>query len=207
MCRDALTGERGLVDLQGGRRDDAPVGGNLVAGGEQDDVPDDDPFGGDLEFGPTSPDPCRHLHHRLERVHGALRLALLTQAHDRVEEGECEEQDGGVPLADRRGHDGRADQDQLHVRAVLVDEAQPAWLGLLFGKRVGPACAQQCSRPFSAVTDRRVHAESRRHLSAGQRIPEHSWLWYTRVLVRGDVRHGPSVAIGRSGGSTISAPL
>ncbi len=133
LRRDALTGQGRLVDLQRRRRDDAPVGGNLVARGQKDDITDDDLFGGDLELGPTPAHPGGDLHHRLERVHRTLGLALLSQTHHRVEEGERDEQDSGVPLADRSGHDRRADEDQLHVGAVLIEEAQPPRLGLLLG--------------------------------------------------------------------------
>ena len=57
--RGALPGERRLVDLQRAGRDDPPVGGHLVAGGEEDDVTDDDLFGGDLESRPRRAGPGR----------------------------------------------------------------------------------------------------------------------------------------------------
>ena len=77
--------KRRLVDLQRARLDDPPVRGHLVAGSKQDKIADDDLLGVDLGLGAVTPDARRRLDHRLERVHRALRLALLAQANDRVD--------------------------------------------------------------------------------------------------------------------------
>ena len=84
------------------RGDDAAVGRHLIAGGEQDDVADDELLGRDLGLDPVAPHPGGRLHHRLERVHRALGLALLTQADDRVEHGQEHQQDAGAPLLDEQ---------------------------------------------------------------------------------------------------------
>ena len=99
--RDALAGQRGLVDLQGGGLDEPPVGAHVVTGGEQDHVADDDLVGVDLDLGAVAPDPGGGLEHRLQGVHGALGLALLAQPAERVERGD--QQDG-----DTRWRSGRS---------------------------------------------------------------------------------------------------
>ncbi|MER5694340.1 hypothetical protein ACWDBO_33735 [Streptomyces mirabilis] len=44
----------------------------------------------------------RGFHHRLQGVHRALGLALLAQAHDRVQQGQDDQQDRGGPLLDEQ---------------------------------------------------------------------------------------------------------
>ena len=72
--------------------DDPAVRRYVVAGGQQDDVADHHLLGGDLGLGSVAADPRRRLDHRLERVHRALRLALLAQADDRVEHRDQKQQ-------------------------------------------------------------------------------------------------------------------
>ena len=144
--RHALAGQRGLVDLQRARLDDPPVRRHLVTGRQQDDVADDDLLGGDLGLGSVASDARGRLHHRLERVHRALRLALLAQADDGVEHRDHDQQDAGAPLLDRERHDRRAEQDHLHVAAVLVDESSPARDLRLDRQRVGAVALEQLGR-------------------------------------------------------------
>ena len=70
-------------------------------------------------LGAVAADPGGGLHHRLERVHRALGLALLAQADDRVQQGERDQQDRRAPLRDHQRDDRGGDQDDLHVAAVL----------------------------------------------------------------------------------------
>ena len=49
--RNALAGQRGLVDLQRGGLDEPPVGADVVTGGEQHHVADDHLVGVDLDLG------------------------------------------------------------------------------------------------------------------------------------------------------------
>ena len=90
---NALAGQRGLVDLERARGDDPPVRGHLVAGRDQHDVADDELLGRDLRLGAVATHPRGRLHHRLERVHRALGLALLAQPDDRVEQRDHEQDD------------------------------------------------------------------------------------------------------------------
>src|SRR3954447_2857392 len=151
-----------LVDLQGAGRDDATVGRHLVAGGEQDDVADDELLGRDLGRLAVPADPCRRLQHRPQRVHRALGLALLPQPDDRVQDGEHEEEDRGAPFGDQcRDHRG-GHQDDLHVAAVLLGEPQPARPRLLLGERVRTVRAQPlrhggCRQPGVRVDCERLH--------------------------------------------------
>jgi hypothetical protein len=156
--RGALAGQRRLVDLQRARRDDAPVRRHLVPGGDQDDVADDELLGRDLRLLAAAPHPRGRLHHRLQGVHRALGLALLAQADDRVQQRQQDQQHRRAPLLDRQRHDGGGDQDDLHIAAVLVEEAPPRGRPLLLGQRVRAVRVQKRGRLIRGQPDRRIDA-------------------------------------------------
>ena len=81
--RCALAGERGLVDVERARLDDPTVGGNVVAGGDHHDVAEDDLLCRDRRLDPAPAHPRGLLRQRLEGVHRALGLALLSEADRR----------------------------------------------------------------------------------------------------------------------------
>ena len=162
----ALSGQGRLVDLQRRRLEDAPVGGDGVAGREKHDVADDDLLGVDLGLGAVAADAGGCLDHRLEGVHRALRLALLAQADRGVQDGDREHERGGAPLLDRERHDRCADQDDLHVAAVLVEEPPPAGHRLLLGQRVGAVLGQQFRRLDIREAGRRLDAEAMGYVRA-----------------------------------------
>ncbi len=167
----ALAGERRLVDVQRARLDDPPVGGHVVARGEQHDVAGHDLLRRDLRLDAVAAHARRQLHQRLERVHRALCLALLAQAGHGVEHREGDEDQAGAPLADDQ-RDRRGDQqDDLHVRAVLVEEPPPARLTLLFGKSVGPVLLQQLGGLRHGEAARRVHTEPAGDVLGRERVP------------------------------------
>ena len=127
--------------------DDPPIRRDVVAGREHDDVADDHLFGRDLGLGPVAADPRGRLDHRLERVHRALRLALLAQADDGVEHRDQDQQDARAPLLDRERHDRRGQQDDLHVAAVLLEEAPPTRHRRLRRQRVRAVLLRAARRP------------------------------------------------------------
>jgi len=122
--RDALTGQRGLVDLQRAGGHDPPVGRYLVSRRDQHDVAGDQLLRADLGLRAVPPHPGGRLHHRLQRVHRALGLARLPQPDQGVEERDHEQHDRRAPLLDQQRDDGRPDQDDLHVAGELGQ--QPA---------------------------------------------------------------------------------
>ena len=144
--RNALARQRRLVDLQRARLDDPAVRGHLVAGRQQHDVADHHFLGRDLGLGSVATDPSRRLDHRLQRVHRALGLALLTQAHDCVHHRDEKQQHRRAPLLDRQRDDRGAEQDHLHVAPVLLQEPLPARRRLLHGQRVRPMLGEQIGR-------------------------------------------------------------
>jgi hypothetical protein len=162
--RRAFPRQRRLIDLQRARRDDAPVGGDLVTGRDEHDITDDQLLGGNFGLVPATADPPRRLHHRLQRVHGAFGLTLLPEAHDRVENRQHQQEHSSAPFLDQQRRDRRGGQDELHVAAVLVQEAQPTRLRLLLRKRVGPVRAQQLGGSFGTETARRVDVDRRRNV-------------------------------------------
>ena len=144
------------------RLDDPAVGGDVVAGGEQDDVAEDDLLGRDLGLGAVAAHARRLLHQRLEGVHRALGLALLAQAGHGVEHREGDQHQAGAPLADDERDHGGDEQDDLHVGAVLVEEPPPARLALLGGQGVGTVLLQQLGGLRRGEAARRVDAEAAR---------------------------------------------
>ena len=107
--RRALAGQRRLVDLQRVGGDDAPVRRHLVARRDEYDVAAHHLLGGDLARRSVAPDAGGHLHHRLERVHRALGLALLAQPDHGIEHREEHQEHSRAPLLHEQRHDGRGD--------------------------------------------------------------------------------------------------
>ena len=103
----ALAGQRRLVDLQRRRADDAAVRGHEVAGLDQDDVARDQLLHGHLGDLAVAHDPGLDDHHPLERGDAGLRLALLVEAHDGVEQGQEDERDAGPELTGQEEADRR----------------------------------------------------------------------------------------------------
>ncbi len=132
--REALAGERGLLDLERRRDADPPVGGDAVARLHEHDVAGHELRGVDLDGLAVPPDPRDRLHHLGEGLDALLRLRLLTQPDDRVQDGEAREQDGRAHVVRDDGvDDRRGKQDDLHEVLVLPDEcAEP---GLLLRRR------------------------------------------------------------------------
>ena len=138
--------------------DDPAVGGHVVAGGEQHQVADDDLLGRDRRLDPVATHPRGLLRQRLQRVHRALGLALLAQADHGVDHRQQDQHGTGAPLADGERHHGGDEQDDLHVAAVLVEEAPPPRHRLLGRERVGPVLLQPLGgrrRGQAARRDRR----------------------------------------------------
>ena len=137
--RQALPGERRLVDLERGRRDDPSVRGHEVAGLERDDVAGDQLLGRDLPQLAVPPHPCLDDHHLLERRHGGRGLALLAEAQVGVEDRQQDQHHAGRHLLDRVDRQEAGDQQHdLHRVGVLPQEGVPAGLGLLRRELVGP---------------------------------------------------------------------
>jgi len=153
------------------RRDDPAVGGHLVAGGDQHDVAHHHLVGGDLCLGPVAAHPGGRLHHRLQGVHRAFGLALLPHPDHRVQHGQQDQQDPGAPLLDDQRHHGRHEQDDLHVRPVLVQKPAPARLGLLLRQRVRAVRGQQFGGPGGRQPGGHVHAKLGGDLFGRARIP------------------------------------
>ncbi len=153
------------------RGHDPPVGGDLVPGREQHHVADHQLLGGDLGLDPVAAHPGGGLHHRLERVHRALGLALLTQAGDRVDQAEQEQHDRGAPLLDQQRHHRRTDQDELHVAAVLAEQPSQPRRWLLLWKRVRAVPPQPLRRLRRRQPCIHIHTEPAGHVGRVERVP------------------------------------
>ncbi len=86
--RQALTGQRGLLDLERGGDADPAVGGHPVAGLDQHDVAGHELLGVDLDRLAVAAYPGDGLHHLGQRLDALLGLRLLAQPDHRVEERE-----------------------------------------------------------------------------------------------------------------------
>ncbi len=168
----ALAGERRLLDLEGRRQEQAPVGRDLVAGLERHDVPGYELFGGDVDG--LSPTPCVRLDHEhlLERGDALGRLALLVQAQHRVDDGDAEDREPRPELLERDdAHDRGADEDELHQVAVLAHERVPAGLLRLLGEPVRPVFRAPLLNLGRVEAGSRVHGETRVDLLRRQAVP------------------------------------
>ena len=133
----ALPGQRGLVDLERGRRQQPPVGGHDVARPDRDDIAGHQPPGGDLGQLAVPPHPGRDDHHLLQGGDRRGGLSLLPQAHDRVEQCQQDQQQARAELPERvQAADAGREQHDLHRVAVLAQERVPARLGLARGQLV-----------------------------------------------------------------------
>ena len=111
--RQALAGERRLLDLQGRGQDDPSVGGDPVAGLDQHDVAGHQLPGVDLDRLAVPTHPRDGLHHLRQRLDALLGLRLLAQPDHGVEDGEAGQHDGRAGLAgDDLVDDGRDQQDR-----------------------------------------------------------------------------------------------
>ena len=137
--RGALAGQGRLVDLERRRADDPSVGRHEVARLDVDDVARDELLHRDLDQLAVAPDLRLDDHHLLERGDARGRLALLVEAHRRVEQRQDDEDDGGLQLVrEEQAHDARDEQDDLHRIAVLAQERLPARLLGAFVESVEP---------------------------------------------------------------------
>ena len=90
---------------------------------------------------------------------------------DGVHQGQHQQQDGGAPLLDQQGDDGRDEQDDLHVAAVLVEEPPPARLGLLLRQGVRAVGVQQLAGPRRGQAGGGIHLQRRDDLGGGAGVP------------------------------------
>ena len=113
--REALAGERGLLDLEGRGDADPAVGRDPVAGLDQHDVARHQLLGVDLDGLAVPAYPGDGLHHLGQRLDALLGLGLLAQADHRVEQGQSGQDHRRAHVAgDDQVHDGRDQQDDLH---------------------------------------------------------------------------------------------
>ena len=169
--RHALARQRRLIDLQRARGYDPPVRRHLIARRDQHHVADHELLGGDLGFRAITSHPRRCLHHRLQRIHRALGLALLAQPDEGVEERDHGQHDGRTPLLDHQRDNRRPDQDELHVTRVLGEKTADGRRRLLYRERVRAVTAEPLRRLSSRKTRVHHHPELARYFRLAERIP------------------------------------
>ena len=137
--RQALPRQRGLVDLQRGRRHQPPVRGHDIARLDRDDIAGNQLRGGDLRQLAVPPHLGRDDYHLLQRGDGRGRLPFLVQPLDRVEQRQQNQQDARSELLERvEAADAGRQQHELHRVAVLPEEGVPAGLGRPAANSFGP---------------------------------------------------------------------
>ena len=172
--RDALAGERGLVDLERGRGEDARVGRDQVAGLDVDDVARDQLLHRDLDQLAVAPDLGLDDHHALERVCAGLGLALLVHRHPGVEERQQDEEDARVELAGQeQADDARDQQHDLHRVRVLAGEDLQARCLLGLVERVGPVLGTTGVGLRRREAGDWIDIQAARHLVRCERVPIH----------------------------------
>ena len=132
---------------------------------------------------PVPADPRGRLQHRLQRVHGALRLALLAHPAERVEGRDREDDDARRDLADQHRGDGRRHEDDLHVAPVLAPgtAARPASSPRPEARSARSSRAARRPSPRRAPERGRRRASARRPPASGHTNPLQAQLARGRV--------------------------
>ena len=171
LDRDALAGQGAFLDLQRRRDDHPPVGRDPVAGVDEHDVAGDDLVGGDLVHVAVAPHLGDGLHHLAEGRGGGLGLAFLVVAEPGVEERQQDEADARDVLADQQADDRRADEHDLHVLPVLLEEALPDRHGLRLGQGVRAVLLEPLRRLGRRQAAGRIDLQPARDLLRRQGVP------------------------------------
>ena len=143
----ALAGQRGLVDLERRRAQDAAVRRDEVARLDVDDVARDELLHRDLDHLAAAADLRLDDHHLLERGDARLGLALLVEAQERVEQRQHDQDDAGRELAGQEhADDARDEQHDLH-RVARTGAGTAASVGSLGASAnlFGPYFARRAS--------------------------------------------------------------
>jgi hypothetical protein len=168
----ALSGQRGLVDLQRGRLQQPPVRGHDIARLDRDDVAGNQLPGGDLRQLAVPPHPALDDHHLLQGGDGRSGLPLLMQALDRVEQRQQDQQDARAELLERvEAADAGGEQHELHRVGVLAEERVPAGFGLAGGELVRAEPLDPRGHLGRAETALPVHPFGAQDLIGAERVP------------------------------------
>ena len=137
--RDALAGQRRLVDLEGRCREQPAVGRDEVAGLDVHDVARDQLLHRELDEPAVAPGLGLDDQHLLEGGDARRCLALLVEAHRGVEQGQADQHDARRDLVgEEQAQDAGRQQDDLHRVLVLAEEGLPARLLGGLGELVRP---------------------------------------------------------------------
>ena len=125
--RLGFPGQRGLVDLDRLRDDQAAVSGKSVTRLEQDDVAGDQPGGVLVANRSTAPDPGGGDEHVAQGFEAAFGPVLLDEADGGVDEEHYADDDGVFELPDHSSERSGAEQDEDEEATELVEEPQRCW--------------------------------------------------------------------------------
>lgn len=164
--RVGLTGEGGLHHAQGGGRDQAGVGADLVSLAQDEDVADHELGGGDDQARAVAQHRGGRLGHGGQGGDGVSGLVLLDESEDGVEGDDGDDDDGvhrhalGALQDPGDGGDDDGGQQEVDERIVeLAQEAQPGGRRRLGGQLVGAVGGQAVGRDLPAQTAGDVGAE------------------------------------------------
>ena len=117
-----LAGQRGLDALERGRFQEPGIGRDQVAGFQREDVTGDDSRGRNRSDLPVAPHLGLGRGHLLERRDGLLRVELLVEADDGVEDDDGEDGDGVHHFAQHAGDDTGRDENPDDEALELAEE-------------------------------------------------------------------------------------
>lgn len=123
--RDGLARERGLLDAELRRVEQAEVRRNPVSVPEEYDITGDERLRRDHAFLALAEDACRRCGKAGQRGEGRLGLPLLHDADEGVQGDDGGDDRGLRPFAEKGGEKGGADEDQHHrVRTLLLQHGE-----------------------------------------------------------------------------------
>ena len=173
VYRLRLAGQRGLDALERGRFQEPGIRRDQVAGFQREDVTGHDCRGRNRSDLPVASHLGLRRGHLLERRDGFLRVELLIEADDGVEDDDGEDGDGVHHFAQHAGDDAGGDENPDDEALELAEENPQRADALAFLQFVR-AVSREALRRFLRRKSGCRGAELRQHFLGGPVVPESS---------------------------------
>ncbi len=169
--RERLAGERGLLDLQAHRFDQAQVRRHDVARLEEHEIAGHQFAGRDVRDLAVADDARVRRAEPAQRGHGAFGPVLLDEADHRVQDHDDHDRDGVLRLAHHPGNHRRHQQHDDHEVGELARQHQPRRAAFALGQLVGAVHLEPL--PGFAVREprARLRAQVRGHFRGLEAVP------------------------------------
>ena len=169
--RLGLPGQGGLVDLQVGCRQQAPVRGHAIACLEQDEITGHQLGCFDLADPTVPAHASTDRDHRLERGECALRTVLLIEAERGIQDHDDQDDHGVFEIPDRPSQRGREEENDHQDVSELIQESEPERARLGLGESVLAVTQTSHVRLGRGETPRGIHVQHLDRLGDTRAVP------------------------------------